>query len=84
MRGDRICLVTALQNYITDRTEGRRQESVTGNTVRWRCLSAGRIKILNAYEDVGAGWRAYTNTRLVNGTRFHNKDEKGKLEKGYR
>jgi len=22
VRGDRICLVTALQNYITDRTEG--------------------------------------------------------------
>jgi hypothetical protein len=41
-------------------------------------LSAGRIKILNANEDVRVGWRAYTNTRLINGTRFHFKDNKGK------
>ena len=49
-----------------------------GNTVRWRGLSAGRIKILNANEDVRVGWRAYTNTRLINGTRFHFKDNKGR------
>ena len=41
-------------------------------------MSAGRIKILNANEDVRVGWRAYTNTRLINGTRFHFKDNKGR------
>ena len=46
-------------------------------------MSAGRIKILNANEDVRVGWRAYTNTQLINGTRFHFKDNKGRYTRHY-
>ena len=45
-------------------------------------MSAGRIKILNANEDERVGWRAYTNRRLINGTRFHNKDKTGSCRNG--
>ena len=64
--------------YVRRKREDKARTKQNGNTVRRRGLSAGRIKILNANEDVRVGWRAYTNTRLINGTKFHFKDNEGR------